>query len=339
MNQPNRSALDHDRFAFVVVPQWPSMALGALGTVFRLANREMGQTVYRWHIVSVAGGMVAANDGTRIETERCEAAGTPFSAVFVLASYRPLDHIAGLRPWLSRQRRAGAMLAGIESGTRILAQAGLLGSHAVALHHEDEESFREAWPDQPIHRGPFNLETGIATAAGVTATLDLALALVERRHGALLANQVARVLLHARRDTLGRSSRSGTTDEARPATLERCRDLMLEHLQDPLTLAELCRRLGIEERTLRRRFRTALGVAPMRYYQALRLTEARYMLVGTDLPVTEVALACGFSNSAAFARAFKAHFGFPPSTRRDPYAGLLPSPFWPQEFAATSSTP
>ena len=63
-------------------------------------------------------------------------------------------------------------------------------------------------------------------------------------------------------------------------------------------------------------------------YKNGHINEARFMLIGTELPVTQVGQACGFENPSAFARAYKAHFGFSPSQRRTPYMGLLPTPFW-----------
>ncbi|MBC6438811.1 MAG: helix-turn-helix domain-containing protein [Rhodospirillales bacterium] len=331
MTQPVRAQYQPVNLVVLVVTQFPSMAASTLTTIFRVANRELGQTLYRWQMASAHGGIVEANDGSRVVTEACASLRETANIVFVLASYTPLPRIeAPLRSWLRAQRRQGARLVGVESGTRILAQLGQLGDHAVALHPEDEASFREAWPDQPIHRGLFNIDRGVASVAGVSATTDLALALIEHDVGTLLADQVARVCLHARRDALGRVVEPAP-EHGRTTVLERCRALMQNNLQEPLRLTELCRKLEIDERRLRRLFRKALGVSPMRYYQALRLTEARYMLVGTDMAVTDVALACGFDDPSSFARAFRGHFGFAPSTQREPYVGLLPSPFWPEE--------
>ena len=324
-------ALDVDRISLVVMPDFSSLTLAGLTNVLRLANREAGQETFVWQLLSPRGGEVRSSDGLTVQTTPVRECGDPGAFIIIVASYHPLAVAdSGFRSWLQRQHREGRYLVGIESGATVLAAAGVLGEHAVAQHYEDILSFREAWPEQPLFAGLFNIDRHLATAAGVGATMDFALAFVESRRGSMIADQIAHVCQHERRDALGRRARPAADGDIPVPVLQRCRQLMLEHLQDPLPLGELCVRLGVEQRRLRRLFQRALGVSPMRYYQALRLTEARFMLVNTDLPTTEVAFACGFENASAFTRAFRAHFGFPPSQRREPYMGLLPSPFWPR---------
>lgn len=324
-------ALDVDRISLVVTPDFASLALTMLTNVLRLANREAGQETFVWQLLSPRGGDVCSSDGITVSTRAVRDCADPGAFVMVVASYHPLAQVdAGFRAWLRRQQREGRYLVGIESGATVFAAAGILGDHAVAQHYEDILSFRESWPEQPLFNGLFNMDRQLATVAGVTATFDFALAFVESRRGAMMADQIARVCLHERRDALGRRARQMGEDDVPVPVLQRCRQMMLDHLQAPLSLDEICLRLGIQQRRLRRLFQRALGVSPMRYYQALRLTEARFMLVNTDLPTTEVALACGFESASTFARAFKGHFGFSPSQRREPYMGLFPSPFWPR---------
>lgn len=323
--------LDVDRIGVVVTPDFASMPLTMLTNALRLANREAGQETFVWQFLSPRGGEVRSSDGLTVSTIALRDCSDPGGFVMIVASYHPLAQFdARFRAWLQRRHREGRYLVGIESGATVLAAAGVLGDHAVAQHYEDIASFRESWPDQPLFTGLFNLDRQIATVAGVTATFDFALAFIESRRGAMIADQVARVCLHERRDALGLRARASGADMPAPV-LRRCRDLMLAHIQEPLPLEALCRKLEVEPRRLRRMFQRALGVSPMRYYLALRLTEARFMLVNTDLPATDVALACGFESASAFARAFRSKFGFTPSQRREPYMGLFPSPFWPKD--------
>lgn len=327
-NQPLPAVAE--RILLFVAPMFPSQSLTALSNVFRLANRESGQSVIEWRLASPNGGAVTASDGLQVDTVAYTQLAATERFLLVLASYRPLDLVdKALLRWLRRQHRRGCFVGGIESGTYLLAAAGILGEHAVALHHEDMGTFHETWPNQSLFHGLYNIDARIASAAGGASTIDFALAFVERLRGPLLAEQIARICLHPRRDPLGRMAAARATASVETNLLERCRALMLEHLEDPLPIGVLCARLGINERRLRRLFGRALGVSPARYYLALRLTEARFMLVSTDLAVGQVGLACGFDNPAVFSRAFRAHFGFAPSTRRTPYTGLLPTPFWP----------
>ena len=95
-------------------------------------------------------------------------------------------------------------------------------------------------------------------------------------------------------------------------------ELMERHLEKPLALGEIARRIGVSERSLHRGFVRLLESPPSRFYQWVRLKAARRLLLQTDLPVSEVALACGFQDRTAFSRAFKARFGDRPGALRRP---------------------
>lgn len=322
---------NNTHISLLLMPHFPSHTLTTITNILRLTNREFGRLVFEWTLVSQAGGTVRASDNFCVETVAINAVVSRPTIICILAAYQPLAEMTtGLRHWLWEQHRRNVYLIGVESGTFVLAKAGLLKDHAVALHFEDEALFREQWPEQPVFTGLYNFDGAVATMAGATATLDFVLALVEKRCGQIIANQVARLLLYTRRDALGRPFGSVSKEDPPPQVLQRCRRLMLQHLDNPLTIPELCQQLDINVSRLRRLFKKALNVSPSHYYLRLRLTEARVMLCGTDLSVTKVGGACGFANASAFARAYKAHFGFPPSQHRIPYMGLLPSPFWPK---------
>lgn len=322
-------SLKVERVALLLLPNFHSHTLTAITSVLRLTNREFGRTIFEWTLVSQTGGGIKASDKLTIETLSLEQLDGSPTVVFVLAAYQPLATLsAKLRLWLIQRHHQNSYLVGVESGTLVLAEAGLLSHHAAALHFEDEGAFREQWAELPMVNGLYNFEERVATAAGAAATLDFALAFVEKRCGRLVADQVARVLLYNRRDALGRPLDVAPHQPFPAHILQRCRAIMLQNLERPISIPTLCQAVGINERRLRRLFNKALGVSPARYYLALRLTEARFMLIGTELSVTKVGLACGFDNASGFARAFKAHFGFPPSQHRTPYMGLLPSPFW-----------
>ena len=321
-----------NRIILLVLPGFSSLALTAITTVLRLANRELGKGAFEWIIASPSGGEVQSSDALSIRTIRIDETPSATS-VFLIAAYRPLALVdADLLAWIRRQARSGVFLAGIESGTFLLAEAGLMQDHEPALHPEDRSAFAERWPGIRLSRSMLNLGDSLATVGGVTATLDFALGFIERARGQAVTRQIAQILAHRwRPDGATEQQSSGAAgDIDEPPVMRRCKALMLENLQEPLPIATLCQRLGISQQRLRRLFNKSLGVTPSQYYKAVRLTEARFILINSDQSVTEVGLACGFTNASAFARAFKAQFGFPPSSKRDPYMGLGPSPFWPE---------
>ena len=91
---------------------------------------------------------------------------------------------------------------------------------------------------------------------------------------------------------------------------------METHVADPLTLYQLAEIAGVSPRQLNRLFRDKLDAGTMEYYRGLRLDTAQQLLAHSPLPLTEIALATGFSSSSHFSRAFSAHYGIPPSQFR-----------------------
>lgn len=93
-------------------------------------------------------------------------------------------------------------------------------------------------------------------------------------------------------------------------------ELMENHLASPLSIPQIARLAGISDRHMHRRFQDEVGKTPKRVYLDLRLRKSEELLRKTRLPLTEIALTCGFANAAHFASAFKKHYGLSPSAFR-----------------------
>jgi transcriptional regulator GlxA family with amidase domain len=159
----------------------------------------------------------------------------------------------------------------------------------------------------------------IATSAGVTAGMDLALALVDEDHGSAVALEVARWLVLFLRRPGGQAQFSAGL-AAQVAVREPLRELqgwMADHLDADLSVGALAARAHMSPRTLARAFKREVGLTPASYVEALRVERARGALESTDLPVEAVARQCGFGTVETLRRAFGRRVGVAPAAYRD----------------------
>jgi transcriptional regulator GlxA family with amidase domain len=162
----------------------------------------------------------------------------------------------------------------------------------------------------------------VATSAGVTAGMDLALALIEEDHGAPTALATARSLvLYVRRP--GGQSQFSTALAGQPARREPLRELqawVIEHLDDDLSVPALATRVHMSERNFARAFRAETGLTPAAYVEAARIERARRELETSDLGVDAVAARCGFGTVETMRRAFNRRLGVNPAAYRARFA-------------------
>lgn len=304
----------------VLVPRFPLHALALCVDALRVANREALRTAFAWTLASERGGAVPSSAGIDVTTELAiDAIG--FSPVtIVLAAYDPehgcTDRLLG---WLRRLDRGGGVLGCVDTGALILARAGLLPRDGLSVHHAALSGAREDYGTGRFSDRLFALGERRFSGAGGIATLDMMLAFIERHEGRALAEQVAQVMNHTRRDTLARQD---TTRLRANPPLARCVELMQAHIEEPLPLAALSAAVGVPAWTLRRLFRRHLATTPAAYYRQLRLDRGRELLAYSHLSVAEIATACGFAEIASFSHAFTRHFGVSPSRARRDESGL-----------------
>ncbi|MFQ5775380.1 MAG: GlxA family transcriptional regulator [Kiloniellaceae bacterium] len=308
-----------ERIGFLLVPQFSMIGFFSAVEPLRVANRLSGRELYRWRVFSVDGRPVAASNGMTLVADAAIATIERFPTVFVCASFEPQRHESkALLAWLRRLGRQGTRLGGLETGTHILARAGLLDGHRATLHWENAPAFAERFPEVELTHDLFEIDRNRLTCSGGTAPIDLMLHLIETRHGQDLAVSVSEQLLHARirnpddhrRMALGR--RLGV----RHPKLLKIVEAMHENLEEPLGLDRLAAFGGVSRRQLERLFRAHLGDTPTGYYLKLRLRRARQFLEQTDMSVLDVSLACGFASAPYFSRAYRAQFGLAPREDR-----------------------
>lgn len=305
---------------FLLMPRFSSLGLMLLTEPLFLANWLLGEDRYSWRLLSVDGARVPSSDGQTHGVSDSLEALRPDCSTFVLASFEAKTQCRapGVASALRQVARHGALVAGIETGSVALAQAGLLAGRKVAAHWDAATPLRELHPDVTVTDSAFEVDGRVATSAGALANLDLMLHLIAATDGPGLADQVARHLLHHRPDAARtlRASDPLLRESAVNARIGRAVQLMEETLEEPLSVPDLAARLGISQRQMERDFRAVYDMSPSRFYRQLRLNLAHRLLQQTDLSVTEVAVTAGFVSSEHFSRAYRAQFGVPPSRDR-----------------------
>jgi len=234
--------------------------------------------------------------------------------VFVLSSFDTHQAARDRRVvgWLKRLAPFGVEIVGIENGSMLLAEAGLLNGRRVAVHWDNVIGFRERYPATTPLAGLYERTGKLVTCAGAAAVLDLMIAWMGWSGAADLADEVAEHLLLGEARPAPATQRS----EAPDAVIANARGLMAGHIEDPLPCREIARRAGLSLRQLERRFKAQLRSSVLQQYRLLRISRAHQLLQQTPLSVTEVALACGFSSPEYFCRLYRSMLGCSPSADR-----------------------
>jgi len=312
--------LRHHDVAFLLIPRFSMIALFSALEPLRVANRFAGD-VFSWRFISMDGQGVAASNGIPVSASSgLEGVGRP-DLLVVCASY---DHEAGMiQPVINEIRRAtrnGSLLAAVDAGTFLLAEAGVLDGYRATCHWETLPALRESYPNIDVVEAPYVLDRGRMTASGGANALDMMLDWLAAIEGGALAVKVADTLVHTRHLNHPGEARIPVGSRYRvsePRVLAAIR-LMEEHIEDVLTMKDVADGAGVSERHLERLFHAHLSISPKTFYSQLRLERAERLLTYSRMSVRDVALACGYSSLALFSRAFKARFGRAPSLIRRP---------------------
>jgi len=318
-------------FCFVLIPRFNMLALTAVLEPLRVANYLSGRRLYGWQFLAPDGGAVTASNGMRLEARPLPRGPIRAHTVFVCGSWDCEHYDNGkLFSWLRRLDRAGVRLGTMDIASYVLARAGLLAGHRVAVLWYCIRAFREAHPDVVAEACLFADDGARITIAGGTAGLDAMIADVRARHGERLAHEVADHILHhplRGPDDGQRSGRGGRRRIAHPAVRSAVA-LMEDRLEDPLTIPVIADRVGVSQRKLERLFEKHAGQPPVAHYRMLRLQHARVLLTNTNLPVREISVACGYSSLSHFAKAFARQFGKRPGESRIAWPDTEPAPVW-----------
>jgi transcriptional regulator GlxA family with amidase domain len=236
----------------------------------------------------------------------------------------PGGHAGGatgdLAGWLRRNAPRVRRVASVCTGAFLLAEAGLLAGRRATTHWAYSEALARQYPEVLVDPDPIYIRDGnIVTSAGVTAGIDLALALVEEDIGREAALSVARHLVVFLRRPGGQAQFSAQlrAQAARREPLREVQQWITDHPAADLSVDTLADRAGLSPRQFARSFAAETGVPPGQHVAAVRLEAARRMLEDCSGGIEQVARACGYGNSEAMRRAFIRALGVPPASYRN----------------------
>ncbi|MCC5986567.1 MAG: GlxA family transcriptional regulator [Pararhodobacter sp.] len=312
---PMTEAAPH-RLALVLCPGFSNLALPLVSEPLFIANWLAGRPLFTWRSFSVDGLAVTTSAGAALAVDAPLGPEDVAETVLVLASFDTHRAAADarLRAWLRRMARTGAILGGIETGSEVLAAAGLLDGRRVAVHWYNVEGFRERFPQTLAEPRRMVIDGRFASSAGATATIDLMLELIRLHAGQATSEEVARHLLVS-------PGKLGPAEPPSPARIAdplvgRALALIAERLSEPRDIAALTRDLGVSSRQLQRRFAASLGKSIGAVWRERQFARAHQLVQQTELALTEIAIAVGFGSLEAFSRAYRRRFGTPPSRDR-----------------------
>lgn len=283
---------------------------------FHAANEAAGRDLYALRIFSHSGGTVRGHAGARMESMIAAERGC--DTLIVIGGnkdrLRHPDEVEAIR----RLAGAASRIASVCTGAFLLAQAGFLDGRRATTHWSCTRRLQEAYPSVIVEPDRiFTSDGPVWTSAGVSAGIDLALAMIEADHGTDLARAVARELVVYYRRPGGQSQFS-TMADLEPKS-DRMRDVlsfMREHLSEPLPVERLADAAHLSLRQFGRLFREETGETPSQAVERLRVEAARVRLRDGIEPIEQIAAAVGFTDPERMRRAFVKRFGHPPQAVR-----------------------
>ncbi|WP_275783632.1 GlxA family transcriptional regulator [Pararhizobium gei] len=303
----------------LVLPETNLILAASVIEPLRAANRIAGKPLYDWTLYSPDGKAIETKSGIPIPVAGPFRPLKETAPLFVLSSYNWRAHASRqLRMQLSVTARHRELMAGIESGAWVLAEASLLGNCSATIHWEDFEDFTATYPGIVMVRDRFVIDGKRITTGGPLPTLDLMLELIRRQHSYSLALEVSRLFIYEQERSRSDLLQVPAIGNMRvvDARVDAAIRLMEETVDAPLTLARLARRVGVSARYLQDMFEETMGVAPHAHYLALRLNAARRKVIETRASFAAIGAVTGFNSSSAFSRSYRAHYRESPSETR-----------------------
>lgn len=316
------------RVWFLVAPGTGVLDIAGPWEVLGHANEVLGRAAYGLEVVGPRAPAIETRHGLVVAGIRALPRGgdrLPDIAIVAGGSPRtPLpDAEARLVRWLRRHHRRIPTVISICTGAFVLGEAGLLDGRRATTHWLYLGELRSRFPAaRVVDQGIFVRDGGVWTSGGLTAGIDLTLALVEADHGHGVAMAVAkRLVLFLRRS--GNQAQFSSALERQGKEPPRLRDIatfVLEHVDEALPVERLAAGVGMSPRTLSRWCRQHFDESPAELVRRLRVEEARRLLEETPLPLKDITARTGLGDASTLWRAFTQRLGVTPAAYRQRFA-------------------
>jgi transcriptional regulator GlxA family with amidase domain len=303
------------RIGIVLYPGFQVMNL-TLTTVFEFTNLVAGKPVYDVVLLSEGGGPVPTSAGFSVETRPFD--DSRFDTVLVVGDNEALESPPAVIAFLQHAAQSSRRIGATCTGAFKLARAGLLDGRRATTHWFLAAQFRRCYPKVKLEEDRiFIIDGPVWTSAGMTACIDLGLALVDKDVGFEVARQVAKKLVVYHRRAGGQSQFSTLLElEPRSDRIQSALSYAKQHLDAELSIEQLAEVAHLSPRQFSRAFRTETGQSPAKAVEHLRTEAARLMLESGRHSIDVIARDTGFGDRERMRRAFLRAFGQPPQVIR-----------------------
>ncbi|MFZ6044529.1 GlxA family transcriptional regulator [Pseudomonas sp. CR3202] len=300
---------------FVIFPGFQVMGFTAV-TAFEVTNLVLGKPAYEVTLLSEAGGLVNSSAGFRVETT---AFGRQTFDTVMFGAGTTIEPITpGLARFVRQSMETARRVAAPCTGAFVLAESGVLDGRRATTHWLFAKTLQDRFPGVKVEPDRIYIIDGpVWTSAGMTASIDLALAMIEKDHGLEVAREVARKLVVYHRRAGGQSQFSTLLElEPKSDRIQSALDYARRNLQRPLSVEELAEVAHLSPRQFSRAFSAETGQSPAKAVEHLRVEAARMLLEDSRHPVDVIAREVGFTDRERMRRAFLRNFGQTPQAIR-----------------------
>ena len=303
------------KIGYVVFPGFQLLGFAAV-TAFEMANLQLGEPAYEIELLSEPGGEIKSSAGFGVITKPFN--DTTYDTVMFGAGTTIEPMTSGLIEFARHSQQTARRLAAPCTGAFILAESGLLDGRRATTHWLFARQLRERFPAVTVEEDRIFIVDGtVWTSAGMTASIDLALAMVEKDHGHDVARSIARKLVVYHRRAGGQSQFSALLElDPKSDRIQKSVNYAKANLRSLLSVEELADAAGLSPRQFSRAFRSETGQSPAKAVENLRVEAARLLMEQGRHSMDVIAEETGFADSDRMRRAFLRTLGQPPQAIR-----------------------
>ncbi|MBW6422792.1 GlxA family transcriptional regulator [Rhizobium sp. XQZ8] len=303
------------RIGFVIFEDFQVLGFAAI-TVFEVANAVLGGNAYSITLLSENGGLVRSSAGFDVDTRAF--GNSEFDTVIVGAGFEIRPSTRGLVDFVRHSVETARRLAAPCVGAFTLAEAGVLAGRRATTHWAYARDLQARYPTVKVEEDRiFIIDGPVWTSAGMTAGIDLALAMVEKDHGTEVARIAARKLVVHHRRAGGQSQFSSLLElEPKSDRIQKALIYANGHLKNELSVEELADVAGLSPRQFSRAFRSETGQSPAKAVENIRVEAARLLMEDGRHSMDVIADETGFADRERMRRAFVRTLGQPPQAIR-----------------------
>ena len=302
-------------FTFVLLDGFSHLSLVSALETLQAANLVAGSQLYDWKTCSLSGGPVRSSVGLALPVNFDVRDITHLQDIVIVSGEGAFEiDIGRLKVWFARVGRGQTRVTALGTGSIIMARIGLLDGKSAAVHPWYRTGFTELYQSVTLSRQTHHAKGLRCSASGGVSGIDLFLDLISLDHGTTFSNDVAESLCYAPIRLVQKSVDTGSPNSMSVLhpIVSRAIAMMENTIEYPVSPTVLAKDSGISTRQLERLFQRYIGTSPKRHYMRLRLREAYRLLIQSQLSITQVAFACGFTSPSHFSKCFKAEFSISP---------------------------